>query len=222
MPRRRAWAGRLTLALGIILAFAGPGAAQEVAGVALGPDGDPLAGVTVVLHGVGAGGGAMAGVDTTGPAGEFRFDLPARDSAVYFAALRYEGGLYVGPAIQAGGAPVTGYVRPGSPSSEAAAVGAALTSPRTPPPTAARPGPAAPGSTDAGAIALVAVLALAAAGVFLFTAPRYRERRTRDAVLEVARIENRLAGPPHDLPDGDRRRLEERRDRLKEQLAPRD
>ncbi len=223
-PPRQGRVGPLTAALAVSLALlaAAPLAAQEVAGVALGPDGNPLAGVAVVLHGVGAGGGAMAGVDTTGAAGEFRFQLPAQDSSVYFAALRYEGSLYVGPAIQAGGDPVTGYVLQVSPSSEAGAVGAAMGNPMTPPPATARPGPGSRSSTDAGAIWLVAILALSAAGVFVFTAPRYRARRTREAVMEVARIENRLAGSAADLSDAERQRLEEQRDRLKEQLAPRD
>ncbi|NIQ56401.1 MAG: hypothetical protein GWN85_23900, partial [Gemmatimonadetes bacterium] len=58
--------------------------AQELAGVALGPDGEPLAGVPVVLHRVGGGSGAFVATDTTTEEGGFQFALAA-DSAVYFA-----------------------------------------------------------------------------------------------------------------------------------------
>lgn len=212
----RAW---LALAVGIGLVLpTGPLVAQELSGVALDPEGGPLADVPVVLHRVGTGGGALVGTDTTGPAGEFRFQLPARDSSVYFAALRYEGSLYIGPATRAGEEPLTGYLLQVGPDAEVGAVATALADPGAPPPATARPVPAQ--STDAGAIWLVTVLAVSAAAVFLYTAPRYRRRRTREALVEVAGIENEL--DTVELSAGERRRLEERRDRLKEQLAPRD
>lgn len=203
-----------------LLVVAGPLTAQEVTGVALDPDGQPMVDAPVVLHRVGGGGGAMAGVDTTGPEGAFRFTMAAGDSAVYFAAVRYEGRLYVGPAIQAGPEAVTGYVLQVGPASDIGAVGAALSGAAAPPRTAARPATAR-GGGDTGALWLVSLLALTAAAAFVLTAPRYRQRRTRDAVIEVARIENRLAGPADELSPEDRQRLKERRDRLKEQLAPR-
>lgn len=204
-----------------LLLLVGRLTAQEMTGVALDPDGQPLVDVPVVLHRVGGGGGAMAGVDTTGPDGAFRFTMTAGDSAVYFAALRHEGRLYIGPAIHAGQEPVTGYVLQVGPASDMGAVGAALSGAAAPPATAAR-SPVRSGAGDRGALWLVSLLALTAAAVFVLTAPRYRERRTRDAVIEVARIENRLAGSSEELSAQDRQRLTERRDRLKEQLAPRD
>lgn len=209
---------RRLLALAVAIALAGPGglAAQELAGVALGPGGEPLTDVPVVLHRVGTAGGALAGTDTTGAAGEFRFRLPA-DSSIYFAALRYEGSLYIGPAVRAGDEPQTEYVLQVAPGAEVGAVGTALSNAAAPAPATARPAPA---STDAGAIALVTVLALTAAAVFLYTAPRYRRRRTREALVEVAGIENELEAA--ELGPDERERLEARRDRLKEQLAPRD
>lgn len=207
----------LVLALFLV---AGPVMAQEVTGVALDPAGQPMVDVPVVLHRVGGGGGAMAGVDTTGPDGTFRFTMAVGDSAVYFAAVRHEGRLYVGPAIHAAQEPVTGYVLQVGPASDMGAVGAALSGAAAPPPTPARP-MAGRGGGDTGAIWLVSLLALTAAAVFVLTAPRYRERRTRDAVIEVARLENRLAGPRDELSPEDRQQLTERRDRLKEQLAPR-
>lgn len=189
--------------------------------MALGPDGAPLVDVPVVLHRVGMGGGALAGTDTTDLNGAFEFALEAQDSSVYFAAVRYQGQLYVGPAAQGGGEPVTGYVLQVGPSSEVGAVGAALGGAMGPPPAAARPSQATRRTgSDAGALWLVSLLALSAAGVFVYTAPKYRRRRTRDAVIEIARIENRLAGEGEELEPGERDRLAARRDQLKEQLAP--
>lgn len=219
--------GAILVAAAILLAGQPADAvAQGLSGVALDPEGAPLVGVPVLLHRVDAAGGAMAGTDTTGPDGAFGFRLESADSALYFAALRYEGQLYVGPGTPAGSEPVTDYVLQVSPSTEVGAVGAAMTGP--PGGGAGAPAPARParttrsgGSSDAGAIWLVALLALAAAAAFIYTAPRYRRSRTRDALMELAGIENRLAQPSSALSAGEREELEERHARLKEQLAPR-
>lgn len=205
--------------LALLLWGAGGAGAQELTGVALGPDGEPLTDHVVVLHRVGGGGGAFVATDTTGARGEFSFPLPAEDPALYFAALRYDGRMYIGPAAEGGGEPVAGYVLSVDPGSEAGAVASALSS------QSARPTPArasaqvgAPASSDAGAFLLVGLLALTAAGIFIVAAPRYRRQRTRDALIELARIENALAAP--DVQE--RARLEADRDRHREWLAPRD
>jgi hypothetical protein len=195
------------------------GAAQELTGVALGPDGQGLADFPVVLHRVGGGGGGFVATDTTDPEGGFRFALESADTAIYFAALRYDGRMYIGPALEAGGEPVSGYILQVEPGSEAGAVASALSGPG-PAPAPARPAaaPSAIGGSDTGALLLVGFLALAAVGAFLFTAPRYRERRTREAVIELAATENALARGPD--PE-DAEHLEATRDRLRNQLAPR-
>ena len=205
----------------VLLLFTTSAGAQQLDGVVLGPDGEPLTNATVILHAVGMGGGAMAGVDTTGPGGEFQFALDGGESAVYFAAIRHEGQIYVGPTVP-GGESVPNYVLEITPSTEIGAVGAAL-SERTPPPAQrmARPGGGAR-TSDSGALWLVVLLAAAAAAVFVYTAPRYRRRRTQEAVMEVATIENRLEDPAEALAADERDRLRARRDRLKEQLAPLD
>lgn len=217
---------RMLVALAAVLAalaVASTASAQEIAGVALGPDGAPLVEAPVVLHRVGTGGGAVAGRDTTGPNGEFSFPLATGDSSVYFAAVRYQDRLYVGPAAQGGGEPVTGYVLQVGPESEIGAVGAALGGGAGPPPARARPSQATRQTgSDTGALLLVSLLALTAAAAFIVTAPRYRRRRTREAVIEVAGIENRLDDPDEGLDADERERLEARRDQLKEQLAPGD
>jgi hypothetical protein len=213
-PRRgRLWWPALPLVL--LVATAAPGGGQQVAGLAVGPDGQGLVGIPVVLHRVGGGTGALVATDTSGPDGTFHFEIATPDSAVYFAAVRYEGRLYVGPAIQAGADPVTGYILRVEPRSEAGAVGAALSRGAAPARPAAQTRDA---GSDLGAFLLVGLLALAAATAFIVAAPRYRERRTRETLVELAGIENRL-----DDPDGepDREALQSRRDSLRERLAPR-
>jgi hypothetical protein len=196
--------------------LAGPAVAQELTGVALGPDGQPIPGAPVALHRVGGdGGGAFVGSATTDATGAFRFEIEA-DSAVYFAAIRYEDRMYIGPAVQPGTVPIRDYVIEVDPANEAGAVASALSGQRqVPPPQAARSTPA---DSDTGALLLVGLLALAAAAVFFFAAPRYRRRRTRETLIELAAIENAL----EDAADGDdTARLLADRDRLRGQLAPR-
>jgi hypothetical protein len=212
---------RTALAVAVLAAWMVPAGAwaQELTGVALGPDEAPLAGVPVVLHRVGGGGGAFISTDTTDAEGGFRFELEPAGADVYFAALRYEGSMYIGPAVEAGGEPVTGYILRVEPGSEAGAVASALAQPG-PMPAAAQPAQAAGGGgeSDLWAFFLVGLLAVGAAAAFLFAAPRYRHRRTRDALVQLATVENALAGPDA---DADRARLEATRDRLRKQLAPR-
>lgn len=209
----------LALVVLFLALLAGGAVAQELTGVALAPDGEPLAATPVVLHRVGGGGGAFIASDTTDAEGGFRFYLEPAETGVYFAALRYDEGIYIGPAIEAGGDAVTDYVLRVEPGSEAGAVASAL----------ARPGPlpTAPRSTaltggggsasDPAAFLLVGLLALAAAAAFVVAAPRYRQRRTRDALIRLANVENSLS----EAAGEERPRLVETRDRLRKQLAPR-
>lgn len=213
-PRARAGLLAITvLSVGIAPGIAG---AQELSGVALGPEGEPLTDVPVVLHRVGGGGGAFVATDTTTPEGRFRFALDQGDVAIYFVALRYDNRMYIGPAVEGGGDPVTDYVLRVEPGSEAGAVASALsgqgaTRPSTPP-----PGRTGPKSSDTGAFILVGLLALAAVAAFIIAAPRYRQRRMRQSVIELATVENALADPSVE----DRERLLATRDRLRKQLAP--
>jgi hypothetical protein len=211
------------LALGGLLALAGAlapasAAAQELTGIAVGPDGEALVDQTVVLHRVGGGGDALIGTDTTNADGAFRFVLEPADSGVYFAAMRYEGRIYIGPAAQAGGDPVTGYILRVSASAEAGAVASALSG-RAPTPAPAQPAARrSDGGSETGAFLLVGLLALAAVGIFVVAAPRYRHRRTLDGVIELASVENALEDA---VDEDERQRLRTTRDRLREQLAPR-
>jgi len=200
--------------------------AQEVAGVALGPHGEVLPDVVVALHRIGEmGGGANVASVTTDSEGRFRFDIEVADSAMYFAAMRYADRMYIGPPALGGVERVTDYVLVAEPAAEAGAVASALSGdgggmggvggmgaamPRAVPGSAGTAG-------DERALWLVALIALTAAGLFITTAPRYRRRRTRDALVEVATVENRLAEDPS---DDERQELLRRRHQLRERLAP--
>lgn len=209
------------------IAVAGPAAgslrAQQMDGRALGPDGAPLEGVPVALHRVGGMGGASVATAVTDADGRFRFDIRMADSAVYFAAMRYDDRMYIGPPVRGGSERVADYVIRADPSAEAGRVASALAG--TGPPAGTMPstgqgaagGPGDTGTGDAGALALVALLGVAAAAVFLTTAPRYRRRQTRETLIELAVLENRLAAPEF---EGDRAEAERRRDRIRDRLAP--
>jgi hypothetical protein len=209
------------LALGVL---SGGVAAQEVRGVALDRQGEPLPGVVVALHRVGdMGAGANVASVTTDEAGRFHFQVEEPDSALYFAAMRHGGSMYIGPPAMAGVQVVDDYILMADPSAEAGAVASALS--REPgmgggimgtAAQAPRPAAGGQGGMDI-ALAAVGLLALVAAGLFLTTAPRYRRRRTRDTLLEVATLENRLAEGPD--PE-EREELERRRDQLRGRLAP--
>lgn len=212
----------LAVAMGLAAA---PGAAQELRGVAVNAYGEPLAGIVVALHRVGdTGPGANVASVTTDDDGRFHFQVDERDSALYFAAMRHDGAMYIGPAAMAGVERVTGYTLTAVPEAEAGAVATALAGggvgqamPGAPP----RAGPAAPGASAGADMGLLAVgfLALASAALFMMTAPRYRRRRTRDAVLELATVEEALAGGPGEV---ERKELLRRRHDLRDKLAPPD
>jgi hypothetical protein len=171
----------------------------------------------VLLHRVNEAGGALAATDTTDAAGRCDFELDGNDQSAYFAALRFEDEIYMGPPVQ-GGQTITDYVLEVSPSSSISAVTGAMGGGMPPAQNPTRP-PASGGSSDVGALWLVGLLAIGAAAAFVLTAPRYRRRRTREALVELGTLESRLVGD-EELSDSERQRLAARRARLKEQLAP--
>lgn len=209
-------------AIAVTGAAAGPLRAQQMDGRALGPDGAPLEGVPVALHRVGGMGGSSVATAVTDAEGRFRFDIRVADSAVYFAAMRYDDRMYIGPPARGGSERVVDYVIRADPSAEAGRVASDLagSGPAGMPPSAGQGAAGGAGGAaggDAGALALVALLGVAAAAVFLTTAPRYRRRQTREALIELAALENRLAAPEF---EGDRAEAERRRDRIRDRLAP--
>lgn len=201
----------------VALAAAGAAPAQEISGIAIDAGGAPIPEAPVALHRIGGGGGATVDAATTGRDGRFRFEIQSADSAVYFVALRHEDRLYIGPPARGGAERVTDYVLRAEPASEAGAVASALSGAapgRTGPGTAP---PAAPAASTGAAVLLIALLALAVAGGILSTAPGYRRRRQREALVELAGIENRLSDPGS---GGDAEADRRRRDALRERLAP--
>lgn len=192
-----------------------PLSAQEIRGTALDAGGEPLSGVPVALHRVGGMGGSSVATVTTDEDGGFRFEIEVADSAVYFAAMRYDGSMYIGPPARGGIERVLEYELRADPAAEAGRVASALSGGPMPP--TMPPGQSGLPTGDTGALWLAAALGVTGAAVFLVTAPRYRRRRTRDLLVELATVENQLAAPDF---DGDREDAERRRDRLRERLAP--
>lgn len=207
-----------------VLLLPASAASQEVHGVALDPRGEPLTGVVVALHRIGdTGPGANVASVTTDADGRFHFEIETPDSAVYFAAMRYGDRMYIGPPAMAGVERVEDYVLAADPAAEAGAVAGALSGQGAggmfPGQAVGQAPPPSPASRDGGQAILLVVglVALMAAALFLVTTPRYRRRRTRDALVELATLENRLA-------DGssaqDQTEMALRRDQLRERLAP--
>ena len=195
---------------------------QEISGVALDQAGQPIPGIPVALHRVGGGGGgATVAATTTGEDGGFEFLIEALDSAVYFVAMRHDERMYIGPPARGGAERVTDYVIRAEPGSEAGAVASALSGSGPVPgaplaPQAARPGMG--GGAGGGAVWFVVILAIVVAATFVTTAPGYRRKRSREMVMELARVENRLAAAG---PDADTAADARRRDELRARLAPR-
>lgn len=217
-PASRRW---LAVAAALVL-VPGAGSAQEVQGVAVGPHGEPLGDVVVALHRIGDAGGANVASATTDADGRFRFEVQVPDSALYFAAMRYSDRMYIGPPAMAGVERVTDYVLAVDPAAEAGAVASVLSGDmgrglQAPPAQAPSAAPTGSSAGDA-ALWIVGLLALTAAALFMMTAPRHRRRRTRDALLELATVENRLAEEPG---DDERQQLLGRRHQLRGRLAPR-
>lgn len=201
----------------LLLGLAAPAAAQHISGLALGPDGGPLPNVPVALHRVGGSANASVATRTTDARGRFTFEIEVADSAVYFAAIRHEGRLYIGPPVRGGSGRVSEYEIRAEPSYEAGAVASAL-SRSVPGVGGMQRLPRGGSGTGSAAVAgVLGLLALAMVVTFLAVAPGYRRKRRRELVLELASIENRLADADRTPEAG----LEQRRQQLRERLEPR-
>lgn len=91
----------------LLLCGALPSAAQTtrtvtIAGHATNPQGGPVAGLEVLLHRVDESGGARLGSTTSDSTGAFSIsaEAVADTTAVYFAAARFNGELYIGPFVR--------------------------------------------------------------------------------------------------------------------------
>lgn len=211
-PRRAPLLAGVLATLTIVL----PAQAQELAGTAVDSAGRPLPSVPVALHRVGGGSGASVAAASTDRDGRFRFVIERPDSALYFVAMRHGERMYIGPPVRGGAERVMDYVVRAEAGNEVGAVASALGGRGAAPRTLAPPGP--PAASGEGAVWLLVVLALVVAAVFVTTAPAYRRRRGREMVMELARIENRLAAA---APGSDTTADQRRRESLRERLTPR-
>ena len=162
-------------------------AQQTIAGRVVDLEGRPVAGLTVVLHGVTQDGGAPIAETVSDDSGGFTITAlqAPRDVRLLFMAARWNGQVYLGPALQPGTA-ISNYVlQVGGTSAEEmlAAQGAPIED------AGARPGYAA----------LLVFLPLAAVVVVLVRSLRGTPGQARRAMLrDLARIEAELASNPED------------------------
>lgn len=98
---------RTFVALFLLPGMAGSAHAQtqqgvRIAGHAIDPQGQPLPGLEVLLHRVDEAGGASLGSATTDSTGAFSIsaEAVADTQAVYFAAARLDGQLFIGPFVR--------------------------------------------------------------------------------------------------------------------------
>jgi hypothetical protein len=170
--------------------------------------GKPVAGQEVLLHRVAGESGASIGqtqTDSTG-AFTFRLDETPTDDAVYFAAARVDGKMYIGPfqkppidsaapyEIVVGGEPID--------------FGAPLT-PGTPTPGSALQSPVGPSRWTLALIPLLAVLGLGAA----IALSRRRRLQRRHLLIRLAVLEEQAAQ------NGDTEGLRQERARILDQLG---
>ncbi|HEX7117381.1 MAG TPA: hypothetical protein VF212_01250 [Longimicrobiales bacterium] len=190
MRRGRRWTGSMGVAVALALLGAGAARAQDDAGRArlsgrvVDAEGRPVPGVAVSVHRVSRAGGAELARTTVGPDGRFELTFDAEGEGTYFAATRYEGGLYVGAMFRDPGEAPADYVITVGRDPVAVAAGPATTGSAAPPP-APNPWPL-----------LLLVGAIGAAAVVLPLASwRRRPRALRALLHELAELEERGADP---------------------------
>ncbi|HEX6941185.1 MAG TPA: carboxypeptidase-like regulatory domain-containing protein [Longimicrobiales bacterium] len=181
------WSRAACLAVGIVALGAGALHAQDAAGGArlagrvIDAEGRPVPGLAVSAHGVSQAGGAEVARTTTDEDGRFELAFETRDGATYFAAARYEGGLYVGPLFRdPRDAPADYVIVVGR---DPIAVGAGPAAGRSAPPPAPPRGPL---------LALIGVLGVGAV-LWPLTSPQRRPYAVRALLHALAELEERHA-----------------------------
>ena len=95
----RAWSAALFLLLVASLPLQAQ--TSELRGRVFGPDGEPVAGVSVVLHRVTDDGGTEVGRAVSDGDGAFVIDAgEVTPGGLYFAATRHDGSLFMGPIFR--------------------------------------------------------------------------------------------------------------------------
>ena len=176
-------------------------AASTLQGQVVDSAGKPVAGQRLTLHRVNQTGGALVDSATTDAQGRFRFRITAESdtSAVFFAATRWQGELYIGqpfkPPVPAG---ETYKVVVGvNPVHMGPATGGGVGGMASPQGGAgAAPVPAS--DSNAGRWFLVVVLALVAAGAagygLLGSSRDRRDERRREILARIAELDERAQG----------------------------
>ena len=176
----------------------------RIAGHAIDPQGQPMVGLEVLLHRVDEGGGASLGSATTDSTGAFSIsaEAVADTQAVYFAAARLDGQLYIGPFVrEADGSQPYMLVVGGEPVS----LGPVMPQTTTMPPVSPGGGPR---RQLLVLLPLLALLGVSGWALAKGAGPPARRR----TLMRVAIIDEELEQSPSDP------RLEAERNRLMEQL----
>lgn len=165
-------------------------AADAVAldGRVIGPQGEAMAGLVVVLHRIAGGSGATAAIDTSEADGSFTLTaegLPPDPAATYFVAVRYEGELYIGSPFRGALPPGVAYtVQVGVPGTSASA----MMSGAQPQAPAGQMPAAEPFPYRAWLFLIIPLLVMALAGGYLLTRRQGPQRRRR-TLLEIAALD---------------------------------
>lgn len=174
----------------------------RIAGHAIDPQGQPLPGLEVLLHRVDEAGGASLGSATTDSTGAFSLsaEAVADTQAVYFAAARLDGQLYIGPFVRDpdGSTPYMLVV-----GGEPVSLGPATSMPATMPPVSPGGGP------RRALLVLLPLLALLGVAAWAL-AKSARPPARRRALMRVATIDEEIehAGSDPQL-EAERRKLME-------------
>jgi hypothetical protein len=170
--------------------MAAPLHAQELRGVVVDSANKPVAAETVMLHNVAPAAGSVLGQTLTDSTGAFVFPsvATAPDGSVYFAAVRRDGQLYIGPMLRAPLADLTpGYRIEIGPGGRMPELGPAAT---------AQPG--LPSGEEGGGARLLLIPLGAAAAIAAWFVLRPRGVRSRRRLLiDIAELDERraAAGP---------------------------
>ena len=178
--------GGVVFCAAVALATASPLSAQQLRGVVVDSTNAPVAAETVMLHNVTPASGSVLGQTLTDSAGTFVFPSVAEapEGSVYFAAVRRDGQLYIGPMLRAPLPDPTPDYR--------IEIGPGGRMPELGP--AASPQPVSPSREEGGGPLLLLIPLAAAAAITAWFVVRPRSVRSRRRLLiDIAQLDERHA-----------------------------